>query len=341
MQRREQAQREKNQRGGDERGYGVAHRAITGTIAFLPMRRVGRNRRGRRCGPHTPSASASRAPTTKIFRSRPGSLPARMRPHVAALYAFARTADDFADEGRRPDAERLRLLDDWQNRLHACVDGDAILTTGCFSRWARPSAPAIFRCRSFDDLLSAFRQDITTHRYETWDDVLDYCRRSANPVGRLVLRIAGYDDARLDRSSDALCTALQLTNFWQDLDRDWQNGRLYVPLDDVEARAARACRISPIGRLTSPGSARLSRVAARTRQSFRRGTGRLRRRARPAALRAALHLARRHADSRPARRGRLRRVHVQAGARRCGCAVAAVARADMTCWKARAGEREP
>ena len=85
----------------------------------------------------------------------------------------------------------------------------------------------------FDDLLSAFRQDITTHRYDTWASLLDYCRRSANPVGRLVLRIAGHDDARLDRSSDALCTALQLTNFWQDLDRDWQNGRLYVPLQDA------------------------------------------------------------------------------------------------------------
>ena len=77
-----------------------------------------------------------------------------------------------------------------------------------------------------------------TTRYASWCDVLDYCRRSANPVGRLVLRIAGYRDDRLDRSSDALCTALQLTNFWQDLGRDWRIGRLYVPAETVRAAGA-------------------------------------------------------------------------------------------------------
>ena len=88
----------------------------------------------------------------------------------------------------------------------------------------------------FEDLLSAFRQDVTTTRYQTWAEVLDYCRRSANPVGRLVLRVAGYDDARLDQQSDAVCTALQLANFWQDFGRDWANGRLYVPGDDRDPR---------------------------------------------------------------------------------------------------------
>jgi phytoene synthase len=122
----------------------------------------------------------------------------------------------------------------------------------------------------FDDLLSAFRQDITTHRYDTWASLLDYCRRSANPVGRLVLRIAGHDDARLDRSSDALCTALQLTNFWQDLDRDWQNGRLYVPLEDVEAEGARLQDLDD-RRMTEPWQRAMRRVAARTRQSFDAG----------------------------------------------------------------------
>src|SRR5439155_20759190 len=82
-------------------------------------------------------------------------------------------------------------------------------------------------------------QDITTNRYNSWNDVFDYCRRSANPVGRLVLRIAGYRDEALDRSSDGLCTALQLTNFWQDLGRDWSRGRLYVPLE--VRRAVGAC----------------------------------------------------------------------------------------------------
>jgi len=91
----------------------------------------------------------------------------------------------------------------------------------------------------FDDLVSAFGQDTTTARYASWCDVLDYCRRSANPVGRLVLRIAGYHDDALDRSSDALCTALQLTNFWQDFGRDWRAGRLYVPRDVSAAAGAR------------------------------------------------------------------------------------------------------
>jgi len=196
-------------------------------------------------------------------------VPGRMRPHVAALYAFARTADDFADEGRRPDAERLRLLDDWQNRLHACVT-ECAPDDRVFLALSATIRACHLPVSLFDDLLSAFRQDITTHRYDTWDSLLDYCRRSANPVGRLVLRIAGYDDARLDRSSDALCTALQLTNFWQDLDRDWQEGRLYVPLDDVDAEGARTRDLD--GRqLTEPWQRALRRVAARTRLSFDAG----------------------------------------------------------------------
>ena len=196
-------------------------------------------------------------------------LPAPMRPHVAALYAFARTADDIADEGRRPDAERLRLLDDWQNRLHACVT-DCAADDRVFLALGATIRACHLPVSLFDDLLSAFRQDITTHRYDTWTGVLDYCRRSANPVGRLVLRIAGHDDARLDRSSDALCTALQLANFWQDLDRDWQNGRLYVPLDDVAAE--RACLQDLDERhMTEPWQRVMRRVAARTRLSFDAG----------------------------------------------------------------------
>ena len=97
----------------------------------------------------------------------------------------------------------------------------------------------------FDDLVSAFGQDTMTRRYASWADVLDYCRRSANPIGRLVLRIARLQDDALDRSSDALCTALQLTNFWQDFGRDWRAGRLYVPRE-VLRRAARAKTISPL-----------------------------------------------------------------------------------------------
>jgi squalene synthase HpnC len=169
---------------------------------------------------------------------------------------------------RTPD-ERRRLLDGWQNRLHACVedgnpDDRLFLALGATIR-ARGLPISLF-----DDLLSAFRQDITTHRYQSWDRVLDYCRRSANPVGRLVLRIAGYDDPALDRSSDALCSALQLTNFWQDLDRDWRKGRLYVPLEDVEACHARTQDLDD-RRLTEPWQAVLRCVAGRTRDLFEHG----------------------------------------------------------------------
>jgi squalene synthase HpnC len=181
-------------------------------------------------------------------------LPAAMRPHIAAVYAFARTADDIADEGRDPAAVRMTRLDAWQRRLHAALaaddvasddgaasDGraasddrdDLILAATAHSIRTRDLPVALF-----DDLLSAFRQDITTTRYDSWSEVHDYCRRSANPVGRLVLRIGGYHDARLDASSDALCTALQLTNFWQDFGRDWQSGRLYVPRSAASAAGA-------------------------------------------------------------------------------------------------------
>ena len=114
----------------------------------------------------------------------------------------------------------------------------------------------------FEDLLSAFRQDITTHRYATWDELLDYCRRSANPVGRLVLRIAGYEDPVLDRASDRLCSALQLTNFWQDLERDFRRGRLYVPTADQEACAASLADLAA-RRLTPEWRCALARVSSR------------------------------------------------------------------------------
>jgi squalene synthase HpnC len=164
-------------------------------------------------------------------------LPAAMRPHVAAVYAYARVADDIADEGSAPAGERQAQLDAWQRRLHAALEversasaphehEDLIVIALAHSIRLLDLPIALF-----DDLLSAFAQDTMTTRYGSWDEVLDYCRRSANPVGRLVLRIAGYRHDALDRSSDALCTALQLTNFWQDFGRDWRAGRLYVPLD--------------------------------------------------------------------------------------------------------------
>ena len=205
-------------------------------------------------------------------------VPGGMRRHIAAVYAFARTADDFADEGTRAADERIRLLDDWRHRLHACVtesDGRlAVKGLDPHDRLFLALGATIRTCHLpvalFDDLLDAFRQDITTTRYATWDDVLDYCRRSANPVGRIVLRIAGHDSESLDRSSDALCTALQLTNFWQDLERDWRKGRLYVPMDEIEQRGARTEDLDD-RRMTDAWRLALRAVAGRTRGLFADG----------------------------------------------------------------------
>ncbi len=201
-------------------------------------------------------------------------LPAAMRPHIAAVYAFARIADDFADEGTAPASERLARLRDWQMRLHRAVatpvdtpgdDYDRLFLAIGHTIRSRDLPVALF-----DDLLSAFAQDTTTTRYASWDDLLDYCRRSANPVGRLVLRIGGYVDAELDRSSDALCTALQLTNFWQDFGRDWRAGRLYVPQDVSRGRDAREQDLE-CGRLSDAWVASIAGCVEATRRFFADG----------------------------------------------------------------------
>ena len=187
--------------------------------------------------------------------------PARLRRHVAAIYAFARTADDFADEpGRAPD-ERLRLLDEWQGKLHqAPVDATFLALHDTMERFQLPVG-------LFEDLLSAFKQDVVTTRYASWEAVLDYCRRSANPVGRLVLRLSGYRDAELDRASDAVCTALQLTNFWQDLAIDWPRGRLYVP-EEVWRTAGADPATLDRGRMTPEWTVAMRACGQRTRRLF-------------------------------------------------------------------------
>ena len=203
-------------------------------------------------------------------------LPAAMRPHVAAVYAYARTADDIADEGTAPAADRLARLDAWQRRLHAAV---AVEPAGAAPH-AHEDLIVVALAHSirsldlpitlFDDLVSAFGQDTMTTRYDSWAGVLDYCRRSANPVGRLVLRIAGYRDEALDRSSDALCTALQLTNFWQDFGHDWLIGRLYVPRDVTAACRAREMDLhGPF--LDDAWAAALRECVAQTRAQFDAG----------------------------------------------------------------------
>jgi squalene synthase HpnC len=201
-------------------------------------------------------------------------LPGKMRPHVAALYAFARIADDFADEGARSDAARLALLEDWGRRLEIAAVGQTGDDGSDMAAIFIALGDTIRVCRLdvdlLRDLLSAFRQDVTVKRYDTWEGVLDYCRRSANPVGRLVLQIAGYRDATLATVADACCTALQLTNFWQDLEPDWRKGRLYVPRSVV--RDAGADERDLDRRLITPAWRRaLGEVGARTRALFDAG----------------------------------------------------------------------
>jgi squalene synthase HpnC len=211
-------------------------------------------------------------------------LPKRMRPHVAAVYAFARTADDFADEDGLSAQDRLARLDEWGRRLHAAAgtapraDESSMLSASgtqlpadrIFEALGATLRTCNLEVTLFDDLLSAFRQDVTVHRYEQWEHVFDYCRRSANPVGRIVLRIAGYRDARLDRSSDALCTALQLTNFWQDLAIDWKRGRLYVPTAIRDAASARDEDLDQ-GRITPAWRIALAQAVSVTRTLFDEG----------------------------------------------------------------------
>lgn len=205
-------------------------------------------------------------------------MPKAARPHIAAIYAFARIADDFADEGTRTPAERSALLDDWQRRLDQAADGH-VAPTG------QTQHDAVFVALSatmveigagmhglLGDLLSAFRQDVTTTRYETWSGVLDYCRRSANPVGRLVLLVTGHTNPEAAVKSDAVCTALQLTNFWQDLAVDWSRGRLYVPLEIVRAHGA---DVADLDRrvLSEAWHAVMRDVGGRTRDLFDSGRG--------------------------------------------------------------------
>jgi len=163
-------------------------------------------------------------------------LPARLRRPVAAIYRFARTADDFADEGDLPPAQRLALLDGYREELHrlqTCEPTQNPLFTELgevMLAWELPIAP-------FFDLLDAFSQDVTKSRYASFADVLDYSRRSADPVGRLMLQLYGAleDERRAQRLawSDAICSALQLINFWQDVAIDFRKDRIYLPQDEM------------------------------------------------------------------------------------------------------------
>ena len=161
-------------------------------------------------------------------------LPPHLRTPVELIYRFARAADDFADEGELSNEERLALLAGFSAELHR-IEDDAPLHTALFKQLAQMIKEWQLPVGLFHDLLSAFAQDVTKKRYADLADVLDYCRRSANPVGRLLLVLYGAATPQNNIWSDNICSALQLINILQDIAIDYANGRIYMP-QDVLAR---------------------------------------------------------------------------------------------------------
>jgi phytoene synthase len=161
-------------------------------------------------------------------------IPRPLRKHFYSIYAFARTADDFADEGYTEsysNRARLELLEEWRNMLRQAFTGSA--THPVFVALRQTQAQFDLPITLFEDLLSAFMQDVTVSKYASFDDLRDYCRRSANPVGRLILLLYGYRDEQRHSWSDDICTALQLANHWQDVAIDLAKDRIYIPAEDL------------------------------------------------------------------------------------------------------------
>jgi len=157
-------------------------------------------------------------------------LPQRLRQHFYNVYGYCRISDDLGDEVGDT-AVSLRLLERWGEELQACYAGSPrhpvfVALSETVRMFGIPQ-------HEFSDLLTAFRQDQSVMRYETFDDLLGYCKNSANPVGHLVLYLCGYSDAERQKLSDYTCTALQLANFWQDVSIDYLKGRIYLPLEDL------------------------------------------------------------------------------------------------------------
>jgi squalene synthase HpnC len=157
--------------------------------------------------------------------------PPRLRTAIVAIYRFARTADDIADEGDAPAAERIATLERYEQALRSGTQADWPQVFGPLA--AQREAHAL-PLRPFTDLLSAFKQDTANPIYPDREALLDYCARSANPIGRLLLHLAGVHEREAQAQSDAICSALQLINFWQDLSVDLPRGRCYIPRSDAE-----------------------------------------------------------------------------------------------------------
>ncbi len=165
-------------------------------------------------------------------------IPKEKRRHIWAVYAFARTADDFADEGRSAFEtpadlqKRLAALDDWEYKLLQATKGQT--EHPIFIAVAQTLKDAQIPVQLLKDLITAYRMDVQRKRHKSFEDLLFYCKHSANPVGRLVLHIMGYKDEAIHLLSDNICTALQLANFWQDVAVDLEKDRIYLPEDEMK-----------------------------------------------------------------------------------------------------------
>jgi phytoene synthase len=164
-------------------------------------------------------------------------LPKHLRHPIEVIYAFARSADDFADEGNFGDAERFAMLDGYIHELDKIETG-ATIEKALFRELKTIITEHKLPIQLFRDLLDAFKQDITKTRYANFTELMDYCRRSANPIGRLLLHLSKAATPEHCKWSDAVCSALQLINHWQDVAIDWKKndgGRVYLPLDEMTA----------------------------------------------------------------------------------------------------------
>lgn len=159
-------------------------------------------------------------------------VPKHLRKHVAIVYQFARKADDIADEGELTNEERLTLLNEFELQLQQSELG--ISDTQFWNALHNSISEKNLEIQNFSNLLVAFKQDITKQRYSSFDELLNYCKNSANPVGRIILELNGINNGAAKLFSDKICTALQITNFLQDVGIDYSNGRIYLPIDDLK-----------------------------------------------------------------------------------------------------------
>jgi squalene synthase HpnC len=196
-------------------------------------------------------------------------LPPQVRPAVATIYAFARTADDFADEGDLVPAERLAKLDHYRDELRRIAEQRSS-ESPLFQSLAAVIRDHALPIQPFHDLLDAFTQDVMKGRYADFNEVLDYCRRSANPIGALLLRLFGATNPQHLRWSDAICTALQLVNFWQDIALDFKKGRIYVPQNEMVRFGVTEAQIAD-GRTDDAWQALMSFQVARARAMLESG----------------------------------------------------------------------